>query len=156
MDYLIREMKPFEYFLLEKFLYKAIFQRDGEEPLDRKIIYESSLYKYIENFGEYKDDYCLCADIDNQIVGACWVRNINGYVNIDESTPEFSISILPEYRGIGIGRALMEEMLKLLRREGYTRVSLSVQKENYAKNLYLSLGFKSTAKMRKIIYWYMN
>ena len=35
----------------------------------------------------------------------------------------------------------MKEMLKLLRNKSYHQVSLSVQKANYATNMYLKLGF---------------
>ena len=34
----------------------------------------------------------------------------------------------------------MEEMLALLRKRGYKKASLSVQKENYAYRLYLKVG----------------
>ncbi len=37
---------------------------------------------------------------------------------------------------MGIGTGLMAEMLKLLKDNGYKRVSLSVQKANYAASMY--------------------
>lgn len=37
----------------------------------------------------------------------------------------------------------MQEIIKLLVRKGYKHVSLSVQKANYAVNMYLKLGFKT-------------
>jgi len=37
--------------------------------------------------------------------------------------------------------SLMEEMLTLLRKRGYKKASLSVQKANYAYTLYLKVGF---------------
>ena len=36
----------------------------------------------------------------------------------------------------------MREMFRLLESKGYSRVSLSVQKANYAVRMYLKLGFK--------------
>lgn len=36
----------------------------------------------------------------------------------------------------------MQAMLTLLKTEGYKQVSLSVQKANYARKLYLKLGFQ--------------
>ena len=36
-------------------------------------------------------------------------------------------------------------MLDLLKKSGYRRVSLSVQKENFAVNLYRKVGFEITA-----------
>lgn len=64
-----------------------------------------------------------------------------GYGNIDDKTPEFSISVFKEYRGQGIGKALMEKMIALLKEKGYSQASLSVAKDNYACKLYLDLGF---------------
>ncbi len=37
---------------------------------------------------------------------------------------------------------MMKEILTLLKSHGYSRVSLSVQKANYATKLYLKAGFK--------------
>ena len=53
-----------------------------------------------------------------------------------------AISLYKEYRGFGIGTAMMKEMLALLKSHGYSRVSLSVQKTNYAAKLYLTVGFE--------------
>lgn len=36
----------------------------------------------------------------------------------------------------------MNRMIELLKSKGYKRVSLSVQKENYAYNLYKKVGFE--------------
>ncbi|MBQ7154023.1 MAG: GNAT family N-acetyltransferase [Synergistaceae bacterium] len=52
-----------------------------------------------------------------------------------------AISVLKEYRGQGIGTALMKAMLEHLREAGYKRASLSVQKANYAVKMYMKLGF---------------
>lgn len=57
-------------------------------------------------------------------------------------TPSLSISVKAPYRQKGIGTALMQAMLTLLKTEGYKQVSLSVQKANYARKLYLKLGFE--------------
>ena len=78
----------------------------------------------------------------NKVVGAVWVRNIHGYGDLDDETPEFAISLYKEYRGYGIGTELIRQMLELLRKKGYKRASLSVQKENYALRMYQKCGFK--------------
>jgi ribosomal protein S18 acetylase RimI-like enzyme len=76
-----------------------------------------------------------------------WTRLLNGEIkgfgSIDGDTPEFAISILKDYRGQGIGTALMNEMLALLKRERYKQASLAVQKDNYAVNMYKAVGFKT-------------
>jgi len=49
---------------------------------------------------------------------------------------------LPNYRGFGIGTALMQEMLIKLKKIGYTKTSLAVQKDNYALKMYEKVGFE--------------
>ena len=53
-----------------------------------------------------------------------------------------AISVLKEYRGLGIGSKLMKQILKALKEQGYKQVSLSVQKENYAADIYKKVGFR--------------
>lgn len=139
--YTIRRMKPTEYPLLSDFLYEAIFQPDETNLVDKSIIEKPELQVYIKDFGKEKEDYCLCAEVDSKIVGAVWVRNIKGYGNVDEDTPEFAISLYKDYRGQGIGTELMKKMLEHLSKAGYKKASLAVQKENYAAKMYRSLGF---------------
>ena len=66
---------------------------------------------------------------------------MNDYGHVDDTTPSFAISFYKNFRGRGIGTEVMEEMLALLRKRGYKKASLSVQKENYAYRLYLKVGF---------------
>ncbi len=131
MDYQIREMKEHEYPLLSHFLYEAIFIPKGMDKPPKSIIEQPELQIYIEDFGK-ADDLCLVAEIQEKIVGAVWVRIMNDYGHIDDETPSFAISLYEEYRNLGIGTALMQAMLRLLKSKGYKRASLSVQKANYA------------------------
>ena len=142
MKYIIREIKNTEYEKLNDFLYEAIFIREGEELPDRKIINNPDLQVYVENFGTRPGDYCLVAEVNGSIIGAVWVRIMKDYGHIDDETPSLAISLYKEYRGLGIGTEMMRRMLELLKRSGYKRASLSVQKENYALRMYLKLGFE--------------
>lgn len=127
---IIRQIKNEEIPLLTDFIYEAIFQRDNEYLAPRTIIQDSSIWIYINGFGTLKDDHCLVAEVGSYIVGAVWVRCIKAFGNIDAETPEFAISVYPQYRGKGIGTQLMYEMLKLLKEKGYNKTSLAVQKDN--------------------------
>ncbi|SDX44722.1 GNAT family N-acetyltransferase [Eubacterium barkeri] len=138
----IRPIKNNEIPLLTEFLYEAIFQRDTKNLAPRIIIQEPSLWIYVDEFGTKKDDHCLVAEIDNKIVGAAWVRCIKAFGHISETIPEFAISVYPQFRGKGLGKSLMEAMLKLLKSKGYTLTSLAVQKDNYAVNMYKQVGFE--------------
>ena len=68
------------------------------------------------------------------------------YRHIDNSTPSLAISLLPEYRGLGIGTQLLNGLLLLQRENGYLRTSLSVQKENPALRFYQRAGFRIVAE----------
>lgn len=84
----------------------------------------------------------MVAEVDGKAVGAIWVRIMNDYGHIDNDTPSLAISLFQEYRGLGIGTALMQKMLEQLKEDGYRQVSLSVQKDNYAVRLYQKTGFE--------------
>ena len=142
MDVTIRKIQKQEYPLLDNFLYEAIFIPEGIEPPPKTIITSPELQVYVERFGESKDDWGLAAEVDGKIVGAVWVRSMNDYGHIDAETPSLAISLYKDYRGFGIGTAMMKEILALLKSHGYSRVSLSVQKANYAAKMYLKIGFE--------------
>ena len=142
MNYIIREMHPNENPLLEDFLYQAIYQPDKTNLAPRSIIEKPELQVYIKDFGTKKDDYCFCVEVDGKIVGAVWVRNINGYGSVDNNTVEFAISVFDEYQKMGIGTALMNKMLEHLNKLNYSKASLAVQKENYAVRMYQKVGFE--------------
>lgn len=142
MNYTIREINAAEYPLLEDFLYEAIFIPQGVEPPPRSIINNDELQVYIKDFGKKPDDRCLAAEVDGKIVGTVWVRIMEDYGHVDDETPSFAISLYREYRGHGIGTALMVKMLEMLRESGYKRASLAVQKENYAVKMYKKVGFE--------------
>lgn len=145
VDCVIREIRPEEIFILRDLLYKAIYRPEGAEPVDRSVLEVPEIGAYIDGYGKM-DDHCLVAEIEGNIVGAVWVRilagDVKGYGNIDEKTPEFAISLFPAYRGRGIGTVLMKRMIADLRKKGYARASLSVDKRNPAVNLYRKVGLR--------------
>lgn len=141
MDYKIREIKEFEYPILSDFLYEAIFISEGMEKPPKSIIRQPELQVYIQDFGK-ADDWCLVVEIEEKIVGAVWVRIMNDYGHIDDDTPSLAISVRREYRGLGIGTVLLKELLADLTANGYEKVSLSVQKKNYAVKMYEKAGFR--------------
>ena len=138
----IREIHPEEVHLLRDFLYDAIFVPEGETPPDKSILDRPELQVYIEHFGEREDDKCLVAEVEGEVAGAVWTRIMNDYGHIDDDTPSFVLSVRKEYRRQGIATTLMRAMLGLLRKAGYTRASLSIQKANFAVNMYTKLGFE--------------
>jgi len=141
----IRRILREEYSVLEDFLYNAIFLPPDAEPLPREIIFEPEIFVYIKDFG-CKDDCCVVAEMDGVIIGAAWTRIIPAYGHIDNKTPELAISILPNFRGQGIGSEIMKMLFELLRERGYQQTSLSVQKDNPAVRFYERLGYEITGE----------
>ena len=141
MDYAIRELRQNETNLLYTFLYEAIFIPEGVQAPSKDIIEHPDLQIYVTDFGK-KDDVCYVADFDGKVVGAVWTRIINDYGHVDDTIPSLSISLLKEYRNLGIGTELMKQILLTLKEKKYKQVSLSVQKINYAVNMYKKVGFE--------------
>ena len=142
MEYIIREMRESEYPLLNDFLYEAIYIPQGVEAPPRSIINDPQLQVYVSDFGSQEHDRALLAEVDGKVVGAVWVRIMEDYGHVDNQTPSLAVSLYKEYRGYGIGTAMMREMLAVLKKCGYEQVSLSVQKANYAVKMYRKLGFE--------------
>ena len=139
----LRELRYNETELLKVFLYEAIFIPEGVDPPPREIIEQPELKLYYEGFGTGRADYCIVADDGGNVIGAAWTRIMNDYGHVDDETPSLAISLYKAYRGQGIGTQLMEMILALLKEKGYERVSLAVQKANYAVRMYEKVGFKT-------------
>ena len=140
----IRPLLPQEHSILREFLYLGIFNEDGNPNLPMNIVDEPCLIKYIKEFGK-KDDICLVAEVDSEIIGAIWTRLFDdehkGYGYYDDTTPELSMSVKEEFRGKRVGNMLLSSMKKLLKEQSYKQVSLSVSKNNFATNLYIKFGY---------------
>ena len=141
MNYTIREILKEEYGLLENFLYEAIFVPEGTSAPPRSIIRQPELQAYVTEFGKKKDDIGLVAEVDAIVAGAVWARVMNDYGHINDTTPSLAVSLYKEYRGLGIGTALIAEMLSILKQREYKQTSLAVQKANYAVKMYKKAGF---------------
>lgn len=141
-DVVIREIRSHEIPLLTDFLYEAIFQPDNKPKIPRTVLQEPMIWAYVDRFGTRQEDFCLVALVDGVIVGAAWSRNGCSYGKVDDITPELAISLYPEYRNKGIGSRLLASLLETLIEKGVGKVSLSVDKTNYAVKMYRKLGFE--------------
>ena len=136
------EIPPADNLIMERFLYLAIFQPPGMKTLPFSVVYKPEISIYMDQFGQKTNDHGFYAKWDGVVIAAAWTRTIQGYGHVDAKTPELSVSVLPEYRGKGIGSLLLSYLFNQLRIMGYRQVSLSVQKENPAQHLYRRLGFR--------------
>ena len=142
----IRLIHPEEYPLLETFIYEAIFVPPGQQPPPQEIIFEPDVFVYIKDFGALPHDCCVVAEMNGQIVGAAWARVIGAYGYIDDETPELAISVLPQFRGQGLGAALLQTLFEQLKQCGCKQTSLAVQQQNPAARLYQRVGYRIVAE----------
>lgn len=140
----IREIEKTEIYHLDNFLYEAIFIPEGQEKPDKDIIKIPELSCYIKDFGK-DSDLCLVAVLHGELIGAIWTRAFSefekGFGYVDSKTPELSMSVVKGYRKQGIGTKLLTKMIERLMQYGYEQVSLSVDLNNYAFDLYQKFGF---------------
>lgn len=141
-EVIIRRIKADEYYLLKEFLYLAIYVPKGVKMPPKSIVELPELSVYYHDFGTRTGDICLVAESDNKIVGAVWTRIVNDFGHIDDDVPSLAIAVSKESRGNGIGTRLLLEMIEVLKKERFSAVSLSVQKENFAVKLYERAGFE--------------
>ncbi|WP_366523322.1 GNAT family N-acetyltransferase [Fusobacterium sp.] len=138
----MRKIKECEYPLLDDFLYKAIYTPENEIAPPKNVTKIPELQVYIKDFGKSKDDIGFVAEFDKKVVGMIWARVMNDYGHIDDEIPSLAMSVDREFQNKGIGTELLKKILEELKGKKYEKVSLSVQKENYAVKLYRKVGFK--------------
>ncbi len=130
---------------MREILYEAAFWRNAaDRPSLEAALRDPDLALYVRDWGRAGDDG-LVAFVGPRRAGAVWVRRFDdddhGYGYVDEHTPELSVAVAAEQRGLGVGRCLVAAMLVQLRLQGANQVSLSVEVDNPACTLYESLGF---------------
>ncbi|NLV74112.1 MAG: GNAT family N-acetyltransferase [Chloroflexi bacterium] len=141
----VRVLCVAEYQRLRDFLYLAIYVPLGSQAPDASIVDHPDLTKYHASFGHVSDD-ALTAVIGGELVGVAWVRQFTahdpGYGYCDDAYPELSMAVLPERRGMGIGRMLLDARIACQRALGTCGISLSVSQGNPAQRLYARAGFR--------------
>jgi ribosomal protein S18 acetylase RimI-like enzyme len=148
-DILLRPARDDDAQFLGSMLYEAAFWRGAQgRPPREEVLREPDLRVYLEDWGR-PGDRGLVAMAGAQAVGAAWYRlfppHAAGYGFVDTTTPELTVAVTVPYRGRGIGRALLSGLLHEAVHEGVPALSLSVESDNPAVDLYRSLGFETIA-----------
>lgn len=86
-------------------------------------------------------------------------QHLGGVPHIEDETEEGefyldSLGVLPMFRGLGVGRALLRSMTERAFAEGHARVGLIVDFDNPdAERLYASLGFQRVGEKLFLGHW---
>jgi ribosomal protein S18 acetylase RimI-like enzyme len=137
---MIRRVEPRDIRFLRDMLHHAFYRREAPAGED-----EQPVYRYVIAWGRTGDGGVLALD-EGFPVGAAWYRLFResepGYGFVDEETPELAIAIVPSRRGRGLGKELLDGLIAAAKRDGFRRLSLSVDRDNPAIGLYESFGFE--------------
>ena len=90
-------------------------------------------------------DLGVIAEADSAPIGAAWVRffpaDAPAYGFVEPDVPELTIGVADSWRGRGVGRDLLRAIAASAAAAGIRGISLSVERKNFARGLYLSEGF---------------
>ena len=138
----ISHISPEDVPFMREMLYQSIFVHP---PPPRTIIDEPEFKHYVAGWGKPDDAGWIAKDAQANPIGAGWLRLLRhddpGYGFVDDATPEVcTLAVVPEWRGKGVGTALMTALLIHVDAH-YSQVALSCNPQNQAMRLYGRLGF---------------
>lgn len=142
----IRLAGPDDLESIKRTLYEAVTW-DGKEgvPPIEVAVQHPEMVPYHIDWGR-DSDVGVIAEMEGKAVGAAYGRTFteedhgHGYVNPE--TPELAIAVWDGQAGRGLGTALMHAFHTAAKDAGFDAVSLSVNKGNFAENLYRTTGYE--------------
>lgn len=138
---------------MREMLFEAAYWRAGQErPALEEGLSRPDLVYLLANWGREGDTAVVAITKDDDLLGAAWYRfwgpRLHSYGYVAPEIPELAIAVRAEFRGQGIGSQLIEVILEVAASQSVENLSLSVEIENPALNLYLQHGFRPIQKNR--------
>ena len=135
---------------LEEMLFEAFFWNPAwSRPRLADFREQPEFAKLVAGWGRPGDRGVL-AEEQGRGIGAGWFRlwtpGLHSYGFVDAETPELGIAVASTHRGRGVGRALLQALVDVARRDGHGALSLSVSPANHARALYESEGFRKVGE----------
>lgn len=128
----------------------AVWRPDKPSPTANEVLADLNLAHYIEGWPRPGDSGVVAED--GGPVGAAWYRAFAadrpGYGFVSEAVPELAIAVAAGRRHEGIGRQLLVALIEASEAQAVPGLSLSVNIENPARQLYESLGFELVGPVR--------
>ncbi|MET0672920.1 MAG: GNAT family N-acetyltransferase [Microbacterium pygmaeum] len=113
-----------------------------------QVLTASEHSRYVAGWMRPSDAGHIALDAAGEPIGAAWYRLLPrsdpGFGYVGTGVPELIIGVRPIWRAHGVGRGLLQALAQQARTEGYARLSLSVERGNFAATLYRSEGFAVT------------
>ena len=97
--------------------------------------------QFLQEKTDSENEIEIIALVDGKVAGTAGFEAIGSKDKVKHRA-EFGISILKEYWGLGLGKALTEACIRCAEKAGYTQLELNAVAENErAISLYKKLGF---------------
>ena len=123
----------------------ANWSADWKKKSRRRVLSAPATAHYIAGWPR-DTDLGVIAEADGAPVGAAWLRFLpaadRGYGFVAPGVPELTIGVARDWRGWGVGRALLRALAGQARSVGIRQISLSVERKNFAQKLYFSEGYQ--------------
>lgn len=121
----------------------ANWRGGGSQP--RHAVLTGSHSRYVSGWMRPGDAGVVAEDEHGAPIGAAWYRMLPrsdpGFGWVANGVPELIVGVRPIWRSHGVGRALLQRLCERARADGFARLSLSVERDNFASVLYRSEGF---------------
>jgi GNAT superfamily N-acetyltransferase len=131
-------------FLGDMLVEAANWRAGGARPR-HEVLTSTEHRRYLAGWKRMSDDGLVATGEGDAPVGAAWYRvlpqNDPGFGFVAVAVPELIIGVHPLWRARGVGRELLREVVRLAGAQGHARISLSVERDNFARNLYRAEGF---------------
>lgn len=148
-EFTIRPAAPADGGFLADMVVEAANWRAGAVRPRPAVLADARHAAYVSGWQRPADRGVVAVDPEGRPVGAAWYRLFGadrpsmGF--IAPGVPELIIGVRPMWRAQGVGRALLRALADDARAGGYARLALSVEHDNFARELYRSEGFAVVA-----------
>jgi ribosomal protein S18 acetylase RimI-like enzyme len=136
-------------FLTEMLVAAAFWRPEGPAGSVADVMGQPELAHYVAGWPQPSDRGVIAED--EQPVGAAWFRFLPasdpGFGFVDSETPELGMGVAQSRRGQGIGSRLLRSLVAQARGDGLATLSLSVERDNYARGLYERIGFRTVGSV---------
>ncbi|MDN3495585.1 GNAT family N-acetyltransferase [Planococcus sp. APC 4015] len=134
-------------FLADMVVEAANWRRGGVRPR-HEVMAGAEHSRFVSGWMRPGDAGFVALDPQGHPIGAAWYRMLPrsdpGFAYVGTGVPELIIGVRPIWRAHGVGRELLHRLCDQARAQGFARLSLSVERDNFARTLYRSEGFAVT------------
>jgi GNAT superfamily N-acetyltransferase len=110
-----------------------------------EVLSDPTLAPYVSGWMRPGDAGLVAESASGDPIGACWYRLFDqsqpGQGFVAGGVQELTLGVRPLWRAQGVGRELLRGVAARARTSGYARLSLSVDRGNFAQRLYVSEGY---------------